>query len=564
MAKWLLCILLYFALTSGNALAQGYHSVIITEIMADPTPAKGLPEAEYVEIYNTTKQAIFLKGWKFVMGTRSAVLPDSVILPGSHIILCHRNSIAALGAFGKVIGLSSFSLTNDGMLLALYTARNQLAYSVYYQNKWWQSDKKDGGYALEMADVTFPCGEKNNWQTTQDESGGTPGRKNSIEEVKTDVSQPVLQRVDVHGNAELHLVFDKKMDSLNAVSGALVELSGRQIVRKELQLPDFHTLKLVLNSPLLIGQEYRLSIRNIADCSGNILRDTERVLALPAVADSGDVVINEILFNPFSGGADFVELYNRTAKHIGIKNWSLGNVKADGTSSFTSITALNVTIPPFGYLALTTDTEILKEQYPTEVERQFLHMNSFPSYPNTEGGVVLKNEQQQLFDKMLYNEKMHHALIFDYKGISLEKMDPGKPSNDKSNWHSASSTTGYATPGYANSQIKNEGVEPEFTMEPEAFSPDADGVDGYASLHYQQNVAGSLATIRIFSTSGRVVKNLIRNQLLGTSGTIQWDGTDDHRKIVGTGYYFIVIDIFTLNGQTQQYKCKVVVANRRN
>ncbi|MCE7040577.1 lamin tail domain-containing protein [Dyadobacter sp. CY312] len=532
--------------------------------MADPTPAKGLPDVEYIELYNTTNRTISLKGWKLAMGTRSVVLPDSVILPGSYTIVCHRNSMDLLAPLGSLIGLSSFSLTNEGMLLALQNNRNKLIYAISYQNKWWQTDKRDGGYSLEMVDVTLPCLEKTNWRTTANESGGTPGRINSFREAGTDVIPPVLERVDVYGNAEIQLVFDKKMDSLNAVSAALIELAGRKILKRELTLPDFHTLKLILDAPLLGGQEYRLSVRNISDCSGNILRETERALALPAVADSGDVVINEILFNPFEGGVDFVELYNRSSKHISIKDWSLGNVKTDGTSSFSLITALNVTMPPNGYLALTTDVEILQEQYPSDTERQFFQMNTFPSFPNTEGGAVLRNNGQQLFDKMIYDEKMHHALVTVFKGISLERMDSAMPSGETSNWHSASSTVGYATPGYSNSQIKNESSNPIFYIEPEAFSPDGDGVDDFANLHYQQNMAGNLATIRIFNAGGRSVKNLIVNQLLGTSGTLQWDGTDDQGAVVGTGYYFIVIDTFSINGQKQHYKCKVVVANRRN
>jgi hypothetical protein len=564
MVKGIMFILFCLMYTAGTLLAQGYQSVIITEIMADPSPVKGLPDAEYIEIYNNTKQTISLKGWRLDMGTRSASLPDSILLPGSFIILCHGNNVDKLAAFGKVFGLSSFSLTNDGMSLALYNVDNKLVHAISYQHYWWASDKQEGGYALEMVDLTFPCGEKDNWETTVDDSGGTPGRENSIGEARVDVIPPVLDRVNVGGSVELHLLFDKRMDSLNAVAGAQIELSGRNILKKEVIRPDFNTLRLILDSPLLAGQEYRLSVRNIADCSGNILREVERVIALPVTADSGDVVINEVLFNPFNGGADFVELYNRSSKHIFIKDWALGNVKADGTSSYTLVTSQNVTIPPFSHLALTTEVNILKEQYPTEAERQFLQMNSFPSFPNTEGGVVIKNERQQLLDRMLYNEKMHHDLLSDYKGISLEKIDSAQPSSEMSNWHSASSTSGYATPGYANSQIKNEVLKPAFIIQPEAFSPDGDGMDDYASLHYQQNFAGNLATIRIFNSGGRAVKNLLRNQLLGTSGIVQWDGTDDQGNLVGTGYYFIVIDTFTVSGNTQQYKCKVVVANRHH
>jgi hypothetical protein len=564
MIKETLVTFFFLFLSACGAMAQAYHSVIITEIMADPTPAKGLPDAEYIELFNASNQTISLKGWKLIAGARSVVFPDSAISANSYVIVCHRNSVAALAPFGKVVGLSTFSLTNDGMSLGINNAANQLVHSVSYQNKWWHSDKNDGGYSIEMANVNFPCGDKDNWVTSINESGGTPGSKNSIAEERTDTFTPVWERTDVQSNTELHLFFSKRMDSLNAVSGAIIELSGKQIVKRQLDLPDFRILKLTLDSPLLKDQEYRLTVLNIADCSGNILRETQNIVAIPVLADSGHVVINEILFNPFSGGVDFVELYNRSSKHISLKDWTLGNVKSDGTSTYSLITSRSVSLPPYGYLALATDVGVLRDHYPAESERKFFEMSTFPSFPNADGGVVIRNERVQVLDRVSYSEKMHHSLLTDFKGISIERKDPNKASSDWSNWHSASSTSGYATPGYVNSQVKNDLAEAGFTVKPEAFSPDTDGMDGYASLHYQQNFAGSLATIRIFNIGGRVVKNLVKNQLLGTSGELKWDGTDDRGIVVRTGYYFIVIDVFGVGGYQQQYKCKVVVANRRN
>ncbi len=134
--------------------------------MADPTPVVGLPDAEYIELHNRTSNVISLKGWKLTSGNRSILLPDSTIPPGNFRIICHRNNTDLLSVYGKVIGLSSFSLTNDGMALALYNKQNQLVYSISYQKKWWDSDKRDGGYSLEMTDLNNPCGEAGNWSVS--------------------------------------------------------------------------------------------------------------------------------------------------------------------------------------------------------------------------------------------------------------------------------------------------------------------------------------------------------------------------------------------------------------
>src|SRR5690606_1833493 len=91
----------------------GFSDVIITEIMADPTPVVRLPEEEYIEIYNRSEKAIDLKGMTFTAGSRTATLPDVQLASKEYAVLV---PVAAVGLYTmapKVIGLSSFpAITN--------------------------------------------------------------------------------------------------------------------------------------------------------------------------------------------------------------------------------------------------------------------------------------------------------------------------------------------------------------------------------------------------------------------------------------------------------------------
>ncbi|TDE18615.1 lamin tail domain-containing protein [Dyadobacter psychrotolerans] len=551
----------YFLLLC-KCYAQEYNSVVISEIMADPSPVVGLPDAEYLEIYNRSEKVVSLKGWKLVTGARTSVLPDSSIAPGLYALICLSSKAGLLSKYGKVIGLTSFSLTNEGLSLGLYNSNNKLVYSIFYTNKWWVSEKKDGGFSIEMVDVGNPCGEGENWITSVDKSGGTPGLKSSISKVTRDSELPFVERIDVQDNGQLLIVFNKRMDSLNVVAGATIDLPGRKIIRKQLDLPLFHILRLTLDVSLLKDQEYSLSIRNVADCSGNLLRASVHRVGLPSPADSGDVVINEVLFNPRDSGVDFVELYNRSSRFINLKNWTIGNIKTDGSSAFNLITSADLLISPHAYLVVTTDPKLVKEQYSSGLQANFFETSALPSLPNTEGGVILRNAGSGEFDRFLYSEKMHHELLSGYEGVSLEKVDSDVSSSVTGNWQSASSVTEYATPGYANSQRRLENPEYYFKIEPEAFSPDNDGQDDFAVIKYKQHPAALLGTIRIFSVNGRLVRNLLRNELIGTNGEVSWDGTDEYGQLVPTGYYLVLIDCFDNFGKSIQYKKRVVVARK--
>ncbi len=41
-----------------------YGDIVINELMIDPSPAVGLPEVEYIELFNASSQAYDLRGLK--------------------------------------------------------------------------------------------------------------------------------------------------------------------------------------------------------------------------------------------------------------------------------------------------------------------------------------------------------------------------------------------------------------------------------------------------------------------------------------------------------------------
>ncbi len=99
------------------------HQLIITEIMADPTPSKGLPEREYLEIFNPTSSDINLKNFKLFYGSFSVSFPDSIIKSNAYAIVFRKGYEEEFRNYGQIIPLPNFSLSNEGALLVL---KNQI------------------------------------------------------------------------------------------------------------------------------------------------------------------------------------------------------------------------------------------------------------------------------------------------------------------------------------------------------------------------------------------------------------------------------------------------------
>ena len=550
-----------------------YHpqpfDVVINEILADPSPSVGLPEYEYLELFNQTNNIIDLSGWTLTIGSSEKLFETVVIEPKDYLILAKEEAEALLGTYGPFYGFSSFSLTNSGQSLVLRDEAGVLISTVEYADTWYNNpDKEDGGWSLEQINPENICSGRENWTASNDSKGGSPGAENSV--IDEIIFLPQLVHFEMPDNKTLQLIFSQRMDM--EILADKTAYSVDQSVGNPSEVFTFEEepekVELLFENEFEAGTIFQLTIsKQLQNCLGlEMAADTMVSFGIPAGANSNDILINEVLFNPLTNGVDYVEIYNHSDKVIDLKSLQLGTVKNSPPNppdtSFYTISDVQTLFIPGEYLLLTSSPEAVKNQYSTTNPDGFLKLDPFPSYNNDEGTVLLISASG-LIDAFIYSEDMHYPLLNYVDGVSLERTRFDSPTQDENNWHSAAESAGFGTPAFQNSQyIPPENPSDEISLLPEIFSPDNDGYDDVIGIHYQFDQPGYVMTVNIFDANGQPVRQLVNNEYLGTTGVINWDGIRDDNSKAPVGIYVFFIQVFDLDGNVKKYKKVGVLASK--
>ncbi|MEC3881875.1 lamin tail domain-containing protein [Parapedobacter sp. 10938] len=286
-----------------------------------------------------------------------------------------------------------------------------------------------------------------------------------------------------------------------------------------------------------------------------------RVVA-SAQPQPGDILINEVLSNPKSGGADFLEIYNYSNKTIDLSGIRIARVTANGkVGNPQEVSSQPVFIYPNEYKVLTRQPTVVKQHYPRAVSGTFIEMAALPDFNNETGGVVIYGGEE-VIDSLFYTPRMQSPFIISNRGVSLERQHFSLPTHAPENFRSAAVAAGGATPGYQNSQDVGTGGEDRVFLASKTFSPDNDGYEDRLEINYRMPGAGFMANIDIYTDQGRLAKRLVRNQSMATHGTIYWDGLSDANARLPIGMYVAVIEVYNANGVRKIYRESFVLAAR--
>ena len=552
-----------------TVVAQEFD-LLINEFMADPTPQVGLPNAEYIELFNNTNSTFNLREYMLSSGGAPQVLPDFLLEAGQYVLITSEDEVVNFSIFGEVLGLSSFpTLSNAGDEILLQDLEGNIVHQINYTLDWYQdSSKEDGGFSIELINPTQACKQAANYRASENLSGGTPAVVNSVLDNVSDLTAPSLLNIFTINSTSLLLTFDEPLDAFGAeeilnylltagidVATATVQADGAQVL-------------LDLASEIQTGEILGLQFQNVSDCLGNSASLSDTIFfAIPEIPLVEELLINEILFNPVSGGVDFVEIYNPTDKVFNLADIQIANLE----SSINEVVSLDIDflILPETYVCITEDKSQTLSQYPID-DPTTLFENILPNFDDDAGNVTLITLQNNIpldIDVFNYSEDFHTGFISDQNGVSLERISFDSPTDLASNWTSAAQSTGFATPGYENAQvIGNPTVSAGdfFEIINPTFSPDQDGFKDFTQVNFTLDQVDYFATMTIYDDEGREIAQILPFQTIAPSGTVRWDGTDSDGDVANMGIYVLYIQLLDPNGNQMEFKEPIVVARRLN
>ena len=594
--------------------------MVINEVMASPKGAKGLPETDYVELYNTTDHTISLKGWSFIYDGTVIRLPDVPLAANRYAVLYRKGKSLPLGKKVLGLGFSNFppNMSDEGKQLTLKDSSGTVIHSYTYP-------KAKAGRSIER-------GEGDKWHLSSDPRGGTPGEENSestpdepekpkaslgdvlINEVMADprglTKLPATEYVELHNTTDHEIdlegwafVYDKTIiplpeAELSAGGYAVLYKAGREISvadgAAEVALKRFPANMVNAGKPLALkdpsgtvihsytypkakagrsiergeGDKWHLSTDLRGGTPGE--ENSEGALDKPDEPDEPDepnkpnepdateqvepreVVLNEILFDPQPRGSEYIELYNRSDRTLSTHGLSIALRKSDGhLGTRHSLTSLATTLAPGDYLVLTSDPNGVASLFRTpalDVIRRF----KLPALNNQGATIVLlRTADSTVVDEVTYSAKWHSSAVKIRRGVALERISPDGSSQEAANWTSASSETGYGTPGYKNSQSGTSSqIEEGATIsEPEYNASTRDYL-----IRYQMDKPDYRCQMAVYSSNGQKVAVIANNQLLTPEGEIRWDGAG-----LSPGVYIFHVELYHPDGSSQHIRKPLLV-----
>lgn len=406
----------------SQVYVPNFKEIIITELMPDPSPSRGLPELEYIELYNASNQLILLKDFVLTDLTSSHVFPQYIFPSQSYLILTSTGNCTFFKDHGPCLELSisqSF-LNNAGDVLTLMAPNGDTIEFLEYSDKWYGSIAlAEGGYSLEKIDYLNPCVPNYlNYRASISGMGGTPGMDNSIQSVLIDSLPPQLLSFQVWEGRMLKLELNEKLEP---PFGALILNQDTLPVLHESEQWYYVLFKEPLPDDARLN--HTAALIGLTDCSGNTGKlDLTFRYAVPVQAAPHQLVFTEVMFRPGNDYRPFIEIHNRSLKAI-----NLQGVKLIAREREVPLSP-QILFPGANLIICRTADTLAFSGLPYQASSSLLTLD------NRFGEISLWNEEGQLLDYFHYSDTFFTIDQMNAQGHSLERTHTTFPCAYQTEW----------------------------------------------------------------------------------------------------------------------------------
>jgi hypothetical protein len=439
-----------FKTITGVSINEERNDVVINEIMYAPTS----PQPEWIEIYNQSSKIIDLRNYQIAdaADTIKIISQSTILNPNEFFVIAKDSLIFNYYNVNSNYTISSFpTLNNSDDKFILLDSLNRVIDSLYYSSAWGGSNNK----SLERIDINSSSTDSSNWKSSTSIFNATPGTYNSVTQKEFD-----LFTDDILFTPKFPLVGD------NVDISAFVKNIGKNSAVFTIDLYEDTDLDSIpdtfietisnLNLVSLDSSSYQFSyvVQNLIDKKAFYTKvlfaqdqDTTNNSFYKTIEPgfpNQTIVVNEIMFAPFGGEPEWIELFNNSEIEINLKDWAIWDVV---TTPVKATIQNDFIIPANGYVVLTKDSAIVN--YHRFISSEILEI-SLPSFNNDRDGVVLKDNRGIAIDSVFYFNQWGGT-----SGFSLERISASNSSNNQFNWLSSVDIE-QSTPGRINSVTPKE------------------------------------------------------------------------------------------------------------
>lgn len=532
----------------------GFQDVIVSQVMEDALPAYNLPGVEFIELTNLGDENVSLDQWKITINEDTIYLPNIQLLARQNVLFSKPSSAITLQSYldsvssdydlcaPRIWAVDSWvDLPSSAMVQLIDHRRVPQDVAQYSQASYDQQYHISGNLMSSGGVALSRVLGQNSFTGSQAPDGAL--FTCFLEEEFLDVpAQGLIHgRVDVIHSKKLLLEISTVVGYTEIVRCLRLFDAEQNSVDFGLQKAPYDTTSwyLFLGQPLDSASTYHVQWHPpfpYESDPSSIAWTFDRIQLPQMVSNMAEVLITEVMDDPFSGECEYLELYNPGDNSINLKDILIWTMREGQVVDVEKIEREALQIRTGEHLVLSQANCDLASLAPTS--NQYLSV-SLPALDNKTKGVFIGFSLDSPLDSVYIDETIQDLPW--QKGYALERISNGL--DYLASWWLAPSQS-RGSPTRQNNQILQDGVKGEdcLSLSSQVVSLNGDGVSDILEVQLTDN-AWSQGGYRIdvFSMAGHHCKQIAYAEVGGAQDHWYWDGSTEDGGVLPPDFYILTM-----------------------